>query len=109
MLKKIISLLGGRTPILYGGGSDKEQQFNYQYLAKEGYITLFPGDTLVCQITGRELKLPCQPIECVTEKGYNFVKEYESRWKTRIHWWCGIVIGLIGFLAAILTILSFVF
>jgi hypothetical protein len=37
MLKKIIPLLSGRTPILYGGGSDKEQQFTFQYLAKEGY------------------------------------------------------------------------
>jgi hypothetical protein len=106
LLKQIVSRLDGPTPILYNP-PDKEHDFNYHFLAQEGYITLFPGDTIEFLLTGRTQKLPCQPVESVTEKGYKFVKEYESRWTTRIHWWWGVVVGLLGLIATVLAILSF--
>ena len=108
LLKRIIPRLAGQLPILYFP-QNKEHESVYHYLAREGYITLFPGDEVTSQVTGQTTKLPCQPVEGVTEKGYDFVRTYESRWKVRLYWWCGAIVGFIGLVAAVLTIYSFAF
>jgi len=107
-LKEFIATLA-RTSFIFYFPPDKEHNFNYHFLAREGYITLFPGNTLVNDITGERIQLPCQPTQYVTEKGYNFVKEYESRWTTWLRKWWGAIVGVIGLIAAILGIASFCF
>ena len=107
-LKEFIETLA-RTTFIFYFPPDKEHDFNYHFLAREGYITLFPGDTLVNEVTGERIKLPCQPTQYVTEKGYNFVKEYESRWRTWFCKWWKVFVSILGLIAAILGILTFIF
>ena len=85
-----------------------EQEFNTVFLVNEKYIII--GERKFTHLTapGVRMSFSNPPHITITEKGYNFLKQYEQRhlfllWR----WWREITIA-IGFIAAIISIIIYI-
>lgn len=81
--------------------------FNYNYLVDNGYIEAYETTIVSNHSLCISAELPCRPPIRVTEKGYNFISEYESRTKSLVFRVIGIIVTAIIVAGSIATIIAF--
>jgi hypothetical protein len=106
LLKAISEKMVEQKPIILNLKKDV-LLFNYAHLANNDYIIVQP-EPVAHTSFGISIKLSCNPEIGITEKGYQFMEEYESRFIFYIYRYWKPILGALTFISTILTILSFI-